>query len=108
MKIGQTPELPVPGTPAAPKKATQEQKAAPTSVAQEGVRASTAGASVSVSTLARSLETADRSVGGDFDNVKVDAIRTAIKEGTYKVNPEAIADKLLSNASEMLNVTRGY
>ena len=108
MKIGQTPELPVSGTPATPKKVAQEQQTAPAGVAQEGVRASTAGASVSVSTLARSLETADRGVGGDIDNVKVEQIRTAIKEGTYKVNPEAIADKLLSNASEMLNVTRGY
>jgi negative regulator of flagellin synthesis FlgM len=108
MKIGQTPELPVPGTPAAPKKATQDQPATPAALAKEGVRAATTGASVSVSPLARTLEQADRGVGGDFDSVKVDAIRSAIKEGTYVVNPEAIADKLLSNASEMLNVARGY
>ena len=108
MKIGQSPELPASGTPAAPKKAAQDVTTAPVNVAQEGVRASTAGASVSVSNLARTLETSDRGVGGDIDNVKVEQIRTAIKEGTYKVNPEAIADKLLANASEMLNVTRGY
>jgi len=106
MKIGQTPELPVTGTPAAPKKAGPEQDTAPASVAKEGARASTAGASVSVSPLARSLEQANRGVGDDFDSVKVDAIRSSIQDGTYKVNPEAIADKLLSNASEMLNVTR--
>ncbi len=108
MKIGQTPELPVAGTPAPPKKAGPDQQIAPSSPAKEGARATTPGASVSVSTLARSLEQADRGVGGDFDNVKVNTIRSAIQGGTYKVNPEAIADKLLSNASEMLNVTRGY
>lgn len=108
MKIGQTPELPVAGTPAPPKKAGPEQQTAPASLAKEGVRASTAGASVSVSTLARALDPTDRAVGGDFDSKKVDAIRSAIQDGSYKVDAEAIADKLLSNASEMLNVTRGY
>jgi negative regulator of flagellin synthesis FlgM len=117
MKIGQNPELPVSGTPTPVKKPAADANAsasapatalAPASQAREGVRASSAGASVSVSNLARSLEQVNRSVGGDFDNVKVEAIRSAIQGGTYKVNAEAIADKLLANASEMLNVTRGY
>lgn len=106
MKIGQTPELPVAGTPAAPKKAVPDKEVAPASLAQEAARTPSTGASVSVSTLARTLEQSDRSVGGDFDSVKVEEIRSAIQAGTYAVNPEAIADKLLSNASEMLNVAR--
>ena len=37
---------------------------------------------------------------------KVDAIRQAIAEGRFQVNAEAIADKLLANAQEMLDRTR--
>lgn len=36
---------------------------------------------------------------------KVEAVRSAIEQGTYVVNPEVIADKLLANAQEMLNRT---
>jgi negative regulator of flagellin synthesis FlgM len=36
------------------------------------------------------------------DTAKVDAVRTAISQGTYVVNPGVIADKMLSNAQEML------
>jgi negative regulator of flagellin synthesis FlgM len=58
-----------------------------------------AGVAVTVSPLARSLEAAETS---EVDMGKVDAVRTAISQGTYVVNPEAIADKLLSNAQDML------
>jgi len=108
MKIGNPADKLATGSQAPAKKPATEGELAPASLAKEGVRATTTGASVSVSTLARSLEQSDRGVGGDFDNVKVEAIRSAIQGGTYKVNPEAIADKLLANASEMLNVNRGY
>jgi negative regulator of flagellin synthesis FlgM len=37
-----------------------------------------------------------------FDTKKVERIATAIRAGTFKVNPEAIADKLISNATELL------
>jgi negative regulator of flagellin synthesis FlgM len=36
---------------------------------------------------------------------KVNAVRASIEQGTYVVNPEVIADKLLANAQEMLNRT---
>ncbi|MDB5817670.1 MAG: Anti-sigma-28 factor, FlgM [Rhizobacter sp.] len=35
---------------------------------------------------------------GDFDAAKVDRIRTAIEAGTYQVDPEAIADGMISDA----------
>nr|WP_315429757.1 flagellar biosynthesis anti-sigma factor FlgM [uncultured Albidiferax sp.] len=106
MKIGQGLELPVAVSSANVKKTEQDKEAAAASLAQKGARATpSAGASVSVSTLARTLEQTDRGVGADFDAKKVADIRAAIKGGTYAVNPEAIADKLLANAQEMLDVT---
>jgi negative regulator of flagellin synthesis FlgM len=42
---------------------------------------------------------------GSFDAGKVERISQAIKDGTYKVNPEAIADKLIANAQELLSRT---
>jgi len=39
-----------------------------------------------------------------FNAEKVQAMRTAIENGSFSANAEAIADKLLSNAREMLGV----
>ena len=39
----------------------------------------------------------------DFDAGKVERISNAISQGQYTVNPEAIADKLLANAQELLS-----
>ncbi len=39
---------------------------------------------------------------GAFDSAKVERIATAIRDGKFKVNPEVIADKLISNAEELL------
>lgn len=39
---------------------------------------------------------------GEFDAEKVARIADAIGNGTFKVNPEAIADKLIANAQELL------
>jgi negative regulator of flagellin synthesis FlgM len=39
---------------------------------------------------------------GDFDQAKVDAIRAAIKEGRFTVNPARIADQLIADATALL------
>ena len=39
---------------------------------------------------------------GSFDSAKVERIAQAIRDGQFKVNPEAIADKLIANAQELL------
>lgn len=38
----------------------------------------------------------------DFDSAKVDAIRNAIRDGRFSVNPEAIADRLIADAVSLL------
>lgn len=39
----------------------------------------------------------------EFDSEKVQRIAQAIREGKFTVNPEAIADKLIANAQELLS-----
>jgi negative regulator of flagellin synthesis FlgM len=39
----------------------------------------------------------------DFDAEKVNRISQSIADGSFTVNPEAIADKLISNAQELLS-----
>lgn len=58
-----------------------------------------ASAKVTLSNVAGNLLT---STDGSFDAEKVNRIKQAIDNGTYKVNAEAIADKLISNAQELL------
>lgn len=66
---------------------------------------SAAGVAVTVSKEARAMKQVHRSDAPEIDMAKVNAVRTAIEQGTYVVNPAAIADKLLTNAQEMLEKT---
>ena len=54
---------------------------------------------VSLSPAAASLISAS---DADFDADKVDKVKQSIDDGTYKVDPEVIADKLITNAQELL------
>jgi negative regulator of flagellin synthesis FlgM len=40
---------------------------------------------------------------GSFDAQKVERLAGAIREGQYRIDPHAIADKLLANARELLD-----
>jgi negative regulator of flagellin synthesis FlgM len=64
--------------------------------------APTAGVAVSVSSLARSMDLGGSDQVADVDMAKVNSVKQAISDGSYKVNPGVIADKLLSNAQEVL------
>lgn len=61
-----------------------------------------ASSSVQLSSTAASLLAANASTP-EFDAAKVEKIKQAIADGSYKVNPDAIADKLLANAQELLS-----
>lgn len=42
----------------------------------------------------------------DFDAKKVEEVRTAIAEGRFKVNADAVADKLLASVADLLGGKR--
>lgn len=76
---------------------------ASTVAAPKATNATPAIGSVSISEASRSLQTAATSnVNAPFDAKRVDAIKAAISSGQFKVNPEAIADKVLDSASQLL------
>lgn len=107
MKIGQPSDNPVPvGTATQPVPAKGGQSTSSTATANAAQSSRSAGVAVTVSTLARTLGAAKSGEAADVDVGKVNSVRAAIQDGSYKVNPEAIADKLLANAQEMLNRTR--
>lgn len=106
MKIGQKPELP--GALAQTGLAKQAQSPAPAAegVAKGAAAASAAGVPVTVSGSARALEQPGRT-SSEFDAKRVSEVRAAIGNGTFKVNAEVIADKMLSSAQEIFSRSRG-
>ncbi len=104
MKIGQKPELP--GALAQTVPAKQAKTAAPAAGGGAAEVASAAGVPVTFSTAARALEQTNRNQG-DFDAGKVKAVRTAIENGSFQVDAEVIADKMLANTQEFLSRVQG-
>ncbi len=97
MKIGNPADKPAPaaagnGTPAAVSGTAPAASAIPT-------RAD-ASAKIELSSTASTLLTSGATA--EFDAEKVARIAKAIDDGSFKINPEAIADKLISNAAELL------
>ena len=89
MKIGPLESKPVATQPA-------ERKGKPTPDTQ----AAEPSAKVALSSAATQLSGA--ATDPSFDSAKVDRIAQAIRDGKFKVDHEAIADKLILNASELL------
>ncbi len=54
-------------------------------------------------TLRAGAANATTQASADFDAEKVNRISQSIADGSFTVNPEAIADKLISNAQELLS-----
>jgi negative regulator of flagellin synthesis FlgM len=102
MKIGHSADKPLPapavGTPAAPAEAAKQ---AP---AQGSAPSVDASATVALSSTASTLLSAGSA--SEFDADKVGRISAQIADGTFRINPEAIADKLIANAQELLSKVR--
>lgn len=100
MKIGNT--AATPGVhPVSPTQADPDQgqsvQGRPGSSATEATETST-----TVQISREAAELLESSVDNNFDAEKVEQVRQAIAKGEYKINAEAIADKLLANAQELL------
>ena len=104
MKIGHPADKPLPapaaGTPAAP---TDGAKAA--AGAHAAAATVDASATVALSSTASTLLSGGASA--DFDADKVARISAQIADGSFKINPDAIADKLIANAQELLAKVKG-
>lgn len=107
MKISSTPENPVVISNNATALAAKSAPSAST-LAKSGAPKGTqsAGVAVTVSSLARTLESSSAGASAEVDTAKVNSVKAAISQGTYVVNPEVIADKLLSSAKDMLKRTQ--
>lgn len=55
--------------------------------------------------LSPAAQLASQSLDANFDAEKVERISQAIRDGSFKVNAEAVADKLIANAREQLAKT---
>ena len=64
--------------------------------------AAAAQASTQVELSAAASQLSGVSSDPTFDAAKVERIAQAIRDGKFTVNPEAIADKLIVNAQELL------
>jgi negative regulator of flagellin synthesis FlgM len=95
MKIGKPAEKPAPATVTnGPNARAQGAKPNPNHAAD-------ASAKIELSSAASGLLAAGSSP--EFDAAKVQRISQSIEAGTFKANPEAIADKLIANAQEVLH-----
>ncbi len=101
MKIGQPSDKPVNGASGGSR--TESTKSTGRSGGASGAGALDGGVQASAKVTLSSLA-GDLLGGADpaFNAAKVDSVKQAIDNGTYQVNPEVIADKLIANAKELL------
>ncbi|MDB5819468.1 MAG: hypothetical protein JWQ11_3108 [Rhizobacter sp.] len=98
MKINDQLDKSLPLSTGTTRTAGNDPRAEKTSTAS-GTTNSNAASTVALSSTASTLLSG---TGGDFDAEKVSRISAAIADGSYKINADAIADKLISNAQELL------
>lgn len=62
------------------------------------------GAAISLSALSTQLQALEAKMAdnGHFDASRVESIKRAIQAGQFRVNPEAIADKLIASVRELV------
>jgi negative regulator of flagellin synthesis FlgM len=111
MKINQAidllkPDALKPGTPQA--SGLKSNKAEPASAKTSpevsgGTTPAAGGASLNISPLSTRLQTLESKLadGDSFDASRVSEIKQSIRDGSFKVNAEAVADKLLTGARDL-------
>jgi len=100
MKIGNPADKPPPAPVANSPAAVASTAGKPASVPATAPAAADASATVALSSTASTLLSGGSA--GEFDARKVEQMSAAIAGGTFKVNADAIADKLIANAQELL------
>ena len=106
MKVDSSPDSYIGSVAGGPNKAAEKPSAGAEAAAASAAQARPAqpGVTVSLSASAASALQGAGSGGSEvFNSEKVEAMKAAIADGSFKVNAEAIADKMLSNAAEMLS-----
>ena len=100
MKIGPPGDSPLSGTggTGSTSRTSSSDKGKATGAAASGE----ASAQVAISSTASSLLQGVNESNADFDADKVGRVSRALADGSYVVNAEVIADKLISNAKELL------
>ncbi len=101
MKIGHPAEKPV-NQPVASGHVADTSKVGTSAAVNAGVAGAAAADASAKVELSSTASTLLASGPGEFDADKVGRIGEAIANGTFKVNPHAIADKLIANAQELL------
>lgn len=108
MKVESSPDSYIGSVAGGPQKAAAAPAAGAEVAAAAGPAAATkpqAGVTVTLSSTTQAMS-AGGSSSDVFNAEKVEAMKQSIANGTFQVNPEAIADKMLSNAAEMLSASR--
>ena len=109
MKIGNSVEsasVPTAATISTGRTADADTSVKPVSKLASASATATAPASMQVelsSTAATLRAGTVQAASADFDVEKVNRVSESIADGTFTVNPEAIADKLIANAQELLS-----
>lgn len=107
MKVDSSPDSYIGSVAGGPQKAAERPNAGAEATAAAGAAAKPQPGSGVTVTLSSSASQAISGAGGSGNDVfnaeKVEAMKAAIADGSFKVNAEAIADKMLANAAEMLS-----
>ncbi len=108
MKIGHPADKPLPAAPAgAPAAATAEVAKPGSGVVLHTPATATVDASATVALSSTASTLLSGGAPSEFDADKVARIAGQIADGSFKINPKAIADKLIANAQELLAKAQG-
>jgi negative regulator of flagellin synthesis FlgM len=106
MKIDSSPDSYIGSVAGGPQKTADKAPTGAESAAAAGAAAkpqASAGVTVSLSASTTQALSGGGNASDVFNAEKVETMKQAIASGTFQVNAEAIADKMLSNAAEMLS-----